>query len=133
MRFTSACAYALRTLVHLARHQRGGPVPIASIAAAEGLPESFLRKTLTGLTRAGVVLAGRGSSGGFRLARPARDITLLEVVRAVEGPVRGEAPRTGGRGHARLDARLQAVCEGAAELVRRRLRRVTVADLAREG
>jgi Rrf2 family protein len=132
MKLSRACIYALRALVFLARHQRGGPVPIASIAAAESLPESFLRKTLTGLSRAGVVLAGRGPSGGFLLARPARSITLLEVVEAIDGPVRGEAPRVGGREHARFDAKLQAVCEGVADLVRRRLRRVTVAGLARE-
>jgi DNA-binding IscR family transcriptional regulator len=75
----------------------------------------------------------RRAGGSHRLVRPARSITLLEVVEAVDRPVRGEAPVVGGRRHARLDARLQAVCEGVAELVRRQLRRVTVADLAGEG
>jgi Rrf2 family protein len=135
MRFTSACVHALRALTYLARHQGEGFVPAAeAIAGAEGLSGTFVRKTLTALTRGRVVLASRGSRrGGYRLARPARRITLLEVVEAVEGPVRGLAPRFAAGDGARLDARLQEVCERVAESVRRRLRRVTVADLADEG
>jgi Rrf2 family protein len=133
MRFTSACVHGLRALVHLARHEGDGLISGDAIADAEGLSWTFLTKALTALAKARVVVASRGRRGGIRLARPARSITLLEVVEAVDGPVRGEAPRVGGRGHARFDARLQAVCDGAAKAVRRRLRRVTVADLAGEG
>jgi Rrf2 family protein len=132
MRFTGACVYDLRALAYLARHG-GGPVASHTIAAAEGLSEKFLLKALTPLVKSGVLRSERGQGGGYRLVRPTRSITLLEVVEAVEGPVRGEAPVVGGRGHARLDARLQEVCEGVAELVRRRLGKVSVADLAREG
>jgi Rrf2 family protein len=132
MRFTSACVYDLRALVHLARHG-GGPVASHTIAAAEGLSEKFLLKALMPLVKSGVLRSERGQGGGYRLVRPARSITLLDVVEALDGPVRGEAPGVGGRGHAQLDGRLQKVCEGVAELVRRRLRRVTVADLAGEG
>jgi Rrf2 family protein len=88
---------------------------------------------LTSLVAPGVLRSVLGKGGGFRLARPARDITLLEVMEAVDGPVRGEAPRLGGARNARLDARLQEVCERAAELVRRRLRAVSLADLAGGG
>ena len=107
MRFTSPCVHALRALTYLARHQGEGFVPAAeAIAGAKGLSGAFVRQALNALTRAGVVLAGRGPSGGFRLARPARRITLLDVVEAVQGPVQGEAPVVGGRGHAWLDAKL---------------------------
>jgi Rrf2 family protein len=133
MKLTSLCVHALRALVHLTRHGEGGPVTSHTIAAVEGLSENFLRKALTDLARAGVLLGGRGRGGGFRLARPARRVTLLEVVEAVDGPVRGEAPRVGGREHARLDAKLQAECEGVADLVRRRLGKVSLADLVGEG
>jgi Rrf2 family protein len=133
MRFTSACVHALRALVHLARHQGGGFVPSGTIADAGGLSGRFLTTAMKPLVSAGVLLSEKGPTGGFRLALPARSITLLDVVEAVEGPVRGQAiPVAGGEG-ALLDARLQEVCEGVAEVVRRRLRRVTVADLADEG
>jgi Rrf2 family protein len=136
MKFTGACVYALRALVYLARHKGSGLVATHTIAAAEGLSQSFLGKALTALARSGVLRADRGPSGGFRLARPARDVTLLEVVETIDGPIRGLAPRFAGddaRLHARLHAKLQAVCDGAAEAVRRRLRTVSLADLAGEG
>jgi Rrf2 family protein len=131
MRFTGACVYALRALVYLARHREGGFVSVDAIAG--GPSRGFLRKALKPLVSVGVLRSSKGPRGGYRLARPVRSVTLLEVVEAVEGPVQGEAPVVGARGHARFEARLQAVCEAVAELVRRRLRRVTVADLAREG
>ena len=109
MRFTGACVYALRALVYLARHREGGFVSVEEIAGTGGLSESFLRKSLKPLVSAGVLRSARGPHGGYRLARPARSITLLEVVEAVDGPVRGAAPGAGGRGHPRLDAKLQAV------------------------
>jgi Rrf2 family protein len=132
MRLTSACVYALRALVYLARHRKGGFVSVEEIAGAGAPSEGFLRKSLKPLASAGVLRSSRGPRGGYRLARPARSITLLEVVEAVEGPLRGFAPRLGGGG-ARLDARLQEVCEGAAEAVRRRLGKVSLADLVRQG
>jgi Rrf2 family protein len=131
MKLTSASVYALRALVHLARHEGAGFVSVEAIAGARS--ESFLRKSLKPLVSAGVLRSARGPHGGYRLARPARSITLLEVVEALDGPVRGEAPRVGGREHARFGARLQAVCDRAAGAVRRRLGKVGLADLAREG
>jgi DNA-binding IscR family transcriptional regulator len=85
------------------------------------------------LASAGLLRSGRGTGGGYRLARPARSVTLLGVVEAVDGPVRGEAPRVGVAEGARLDARLQRACETVAETARRRLRRVSLAELAGGG
>jgi Rrf2 family protein len=131
MRLTSATAYALRALVYLARHGDGRMLASAAIAEAEGLPDRFLVKVLAPLVRADVLHSAGGPGGGYRLARPAKRITLLEVVEAVEGPVRGEAPPVGVTAEGkRVDRQLQAACEKAAETVRGRLRRVSLADLA---
>jgi DNA-binding IscR family transcriptional regulator len=70
------------------------------------------------LVSAGVLQAGAGYGGGYRLARPAMDITLLEVVGAVDGPVRGEVPADFAVAKDGLDRRLARVCSGAAEVVR---------------
>jgi DNA-binding IscR family transcriptional regulator len=83
---------------------------------------------MTGLAKAQVLLASRGLAG-FRLARPARAISLLDVAEAVDGPLRGQAPRVASGQHARP----QDVCDGVAGPVRRQLQRVSVADLAGEG
>jgi Rrf2 family protein len=131
MKLSTACAYALRALVFLARHEGNGLLAARVFAEARGMPEEYLRKSLKPLALAGVLLSSRGPNGGYRLARPAQRISLLEVVEAVDGPVRGEAPRFGADG--KLAARLQEVCEAAAEAVRARLRQVSVGELAGEG
>jgi Rrf2 family protein len=133
MRLTRLCRYALKALAYLARHEGGGFVPVDAIADAEGLPAPFLPKALGRLVAARVVLTSRGPRGGYRLAHPARPITLLDVVEAVDGPIRGEAPRVGNEATAGLDDRLQEVCDDVAELVRRQLWQVGLADLAGGG
>jgi Rrf2 family protein len=130
MRLTRTTAYALRALAYLARHGREAPVPSRLIARAGGVSENFLHKVLEPLAAAGVLTSVPGPHGGYRLARPAKGITLLEVV---EGPVRGEVPPVGADAEGRrFDARLQAACEKAADVTRRQLRRVSLADLAGE-
>jgi Rrf2 family protein len=89
MKLSVACVYALRALAHLARHTRDDPVASQTIAAADGLSANFLNKVLGELTSAGLLLSERGKDGGYRLTRPARSITLLDVVEAVDGRVRG--------------------------------------------
>src|SRR5262245_32615350 len=89
MKLTRATGHALVGLAHLARHGGGRPVASHAIAAAHGIPEEFLLKCLRPLVSAGVLRSVKGPHGGFRLARPPGDITLLEVVEATEGPVRG--------------------------------------------
>jgi Rrf2 family protein len=133
MKLSSACAHAVCALTYLARHRGDGWVAAHTIAEAEGLSKGYLVNTLRRLVAAGVLHALRSPNGGFRLARSVRSVTLLEVVEAVEGPLRGQAPALGGGKHARLDARLQRVCEAVAETVRRRLGRVSLADLAGRG
>jgi Rrf2 family protein len=131
MKLNHASGYALAALVHMAGPPGGRPVPSHQIAQARGVPERFLLKLLKPLVDIGVLRSVRGPNGGYRLARAPKDVTLLEVVEAVDGPVRGDAPAVGGGEGAALDKRLQAVCDGAAALVRERLGKVTLAELAK--
>jgi Rrf2 family protein len=133
MKLSHACGYALRALTYLARHDAGGMVTAHTIAEAQRLPGRYVRKTLEALASAGVLHAVKGPNGGYRLARAAGSITLLEIVERVDGPVRRAPPRVGAGGAARLDRRLQAVCDAVAEGVRRRLGKVSLADLAGRG
>src|SRR5207248_2137070 len=102
------------------------PAAAHLIAEARGVPGGFLVKALRPLVRVGLLVSLKGPNVGYRLGRPAGRITLLEVVEAVDGPVRGQAPLVGNGGGG-LDSRLQAVCERAADLVRRRLGQVRLA------
>jgi Rrf2 family protein len=133
MKLTGLCTHALVALVYLARHERGGPVPADAVADREGLSGSLLSKGLKAMASSGLLHSLWGPKGGYRLARPARSITLVEEAEAIDGPVRGEARRVESAGGHQLDERLQSVCKEAAEVVRRRLRKVSLADLAGEG
>jgi Rrf2 family protein len=127
MRLTRGCVYALRALEYLAA--RGGqPATAHEIAEARCAPRRFLLRPLKALVSAGLLRSAAGPGGGYRLGRPAARITLLEVVEAVDGPIRGEAPLAQDA-WAGLDSRLGAVCQEVADRVRGRLGEVRVSDL----
>jgi Rrf2 family protein len=131
MKLSRASAYALHALAHMAKLPPERLVPSHVVAQAQGIPERFLLKVLKPLVSAALLRSVRGPNGGYRLARPAKDIILLEVVEAIDGPVRGEVPTGFAPAKDRLDKRLAEVCQGAAELVRGRLGKVRLADLVK--
>jgi len=101
MRLSARVDYALRAVVQLAAESgdAGGPstrpVTADRLATAQGIPPKFLESILLQLRRGGIVTAQRGPEGGYRLARPAGDISLAEVIRVIDGPlanVRGQRP-----------------------------------------
>ncbi|BCV22642.1 RrF2 family transcriptional regulator [Moorella sp. Hama-1] len=87
MRLNQATDYAFRAVLYLARLEPGTLAEAQAIATHEEIPMRFLLKIMRSLVQAGIVKSYRGASGGFALARPAREITLLDVVEGVEGPV----------------------------------------------
>jgi Rrf2 family transcriptional regulator, iron-sulfur cluster assembly transcription factor len=79
--------YGVRALFDIAFHNDGRPTQIKDIAVREAIPARFLEQIFQDLKRAGLVGAKRGPRGGYHLARPAGDIRLGDVVRALEGPI----------------------------------------------
>ena len=95
MRVSAKVDYALRAAAELASAE-GRPLKREAIAAAQGIPDPFLEQILLALKRAGIVRTRRGPEGGYWLARPAAEVSLAEVIRAVEGPlanVQGAQPQ----------------------------------------
>jgi Rrf2 family protein len=95
VRVSAKADYAVRAMLELASADEGKPVKGDVVAEAQDIPLRFLENILAELRHAGLVHSRRGMEGGYWLARPADDITLAEVIRAVEGPlatVRGEPP-----------------------------------------
>jgi Rrf2 family protein len=95
VRVTAKVDYALRAMLELAVAGEG-PVKGERLASAQEIPPKFLENILVDLRRAGLVQSQRGAEGGYWLARPAAEIAVADVVRAVEGPianVRGQAPQ----------------------------------------
>ena len=79
--------YGLRAMIHLAAQPAGNISSLQDLATTLTLPREFLAKILKVLAASGLIRSSRGSHGGYQLARPARDISFLEVIEAVEGPV----------------------------------------------
>jgi len=80
--------YGLRAMVFLASMPAGEVIPFREVARRMDVPEEFLAKILKTLVGKKLVLSARGARGGYQLARPAADISMLDVIEAVEGPVR---------------------------------------------
>ncbi len=86
MKFGVGVDYSLRALIMLAEHYpSSAPLRVEEIAAAQRIPENYLRRLLVELKRAGILLSQKGPSGGYLLARSPARITAAEVVQAVEG------------------------------------------------
>lgn len=87
MQITRAAEYGVLGLTALARRPLGEVVMIDTLCAEEDIPRSFLGKILQSLNRAGIVRSARGSGGGFSLAKEPSEISALEIIEAIEGPI----------------------------------------------
>ncbi|MFF8383966.1 RrF2 family transcriptional regulator [Streptomyces kanasensis] len=95
MRISAKADYAVRAALLLATAGPTAPLKAEAIAEAQDIPHKFLEGILNDMRRSGLVVSQRGVNGGYRLARPARDVSIADVVRAVDGPlvsVRGVRP-----------------------------------------
>lgn len=132
MHISAKADYAVRALVELTQLCATGPqnITVERLATAQGLPVKFLEAIFTELRKEGLVMARRGADGGYRLARAADEITVADVLRAVDGPlaaVRGLRPEdTSYDGAAAL---LPGVWVALRAAVRGVLEGVTLADL----
>jgi Rrf2 family transcriptional regulator, cysteine metabolism repressor len=84
---TTKSPYALRALVELHRHGDATPVPIAELARRGDIPVQFLEQLFATLRRAGVLRSQRGVKGGYSFARSAAEVSVLEIVELLDGPV----------------------------------------------
>src|SRR5215213_6437777 len=86
MIFSSASEYAIRGVAKLSARGEAGRVLLDDVIAGTGLPRDFMAKVFQKLIHAGVLRSAKGRGGGFSLARPAHEITLMQVVEAIDGP-----------------------------------------------
>src|SRR5919112_3212799 len=87
VRVSAKSDYALRALIELAVRPDGDPVSAEELGRLQDIPHGFLQAILADLRRAGIVQSQRGQSGGWRLARPPGEVTVADVIRAVDGPL----------------------------------------------
>jgi Rrf2 family protein len=131
MRISAKADYAVRAVVELAAATGEKPVKAERLATAQGIPLNFLENILGELRHAGIVRSHRGAEGGFRLAKPADQLTVADVIRAVEGPlasVRGGPPEDAS--YAGAATALPRVWIAVRANLRKVVERVTIADVA---
>ena len=135
MRISAKVDYAVRAAVELAAAQRSAeparPVKAEALARAQDIPLKFLENILQGLRQAGIIESRRGPDGGHRLARPAAEISLADIIRAIDGPLAG----VGGRRPEELEFTgaaepLRNVWIAVRASLRRVLEDVSIADVA---
>jgi Rrf2 family protein len=130
VRVSAKADYALRAAAELAA-AGGGPVKREALSTAQGIPPKFLENILGDLRQARLVRSQRGAEGGYWLARPAEEITVADVMRAVDGPlvgIRGERPED--VGYEGAAESLQQVWIALRANLRAVVEQVTIADLA---
>ena len=111
---TTRSPYAVSALVELARAGGGGPVPIGELARRRDIPVQFLEQLFAALRRAGILRSQRGVKGGYSFARPPTEVTILEVVELLDGP---------------LGAGAEGIFSEAAAAARAVLSKATIADV----
>jgi len=115
---TSKSRYAVVAMAELAR-SGDRPVPVKELADRRGIPEQYLEQLFSTLRRDGLLDSHRGSKGGYTLARPAGEITVLEVVQALDGVIGQEADEAGG------------IWEEGVNALRAVFKETTIADIER--
>jgi Rrf2 family cysteine metabolism transcriptional repressor len=133
MRLTFRSEYALLALVHLARHEGKGFLPVQSIAIAQKIPPKFLEQILLALKRGRYVRSLKGQRGGYCLARPSREITLAEIIRLFDGalaPTESVSKYFYEPTPVQKEKSLLRVFKEIRDLVSHKLERTTIADVS---
>lgn len=135
LELTRRGSYAIRAVLTLSRAERDDVVPARRIAHEMHIPERFLPQVLGDLNRAGIVEARLGRAGGYRLARAARSISLLDIIEASEGDTRRQSCVLTGQpcGEATQPCDVHEMFCAAQEAILERLASTSIADILEDG
>lgn len=128
LQLSRTATYAVRATIQLAKSENSRPIPCSKLAADGNMPERFLLQILRNLVTHGILRSTRGVEGGYSLTRPPQEISLLDVIEAIEGPMDAEVPfgETIPEGSY---AKLQDALQGVASTARRQLEAVRFSEL----
>ncbi|MBL9122686.1 MAG: Rrf2 family transcriptional regulator [Planctomycetaceae bacterium] len=129
MQLTRSVSYAIGILLNVERARSAGPVTATKIARRDQFPPRFLYRVLRRLVDAGILTGVSGPGGGYALARPAKKISLAEIVEAVEGPQEATVLEPVAAFHAPAIKRINLLCEQNAAAFRRALKSTSLAQL----
>jgi Rrf2 family protein len=128
MKLSRTVAYAVRATLQLAKSDSSTPVPCSQLAAEGKMPERFLLQILRNLVTHGILRSTRGVDGGYSLVRPANEVSLLEVIEAIEGPLNTGEPLGEGLSE-ESQSRLQDALQQVTDNSRRQLEAIKLSQL----
>jgi Rrf2 family protein len=128
LRISRASTYAVLAAVQLSDSPASPPVPCSQLAQLGDMPERFLLQVLRTLVNEGILKSTRGVDGGYRLAKPMSQISVLEIVEAIDGPIQPELPPIGGLTPQSQRTLTEALGDIASD-AKRRLASITLAQL----
>jgi Rrf2 family transcriptional regulator, cysteine metabolism repressor len=128
MKLSRTAGYALVATLQLAQSDPSVPIPCSRLAAQGHMPERFLLQILRSLVTHGILHSTRGVEGGYKLKRPAEEISLLDVIEAVDGPMKSAPPAFEGLSP-KLLHQLGAALEHMTEASRQQLAEIKVSSL----
>jgi Rrf2 family protein len=128
MKLSRTVAYALQATLQLAQTESGTPIPCSRLAAEGKMPERFLLQILRNLVAHGILSSTRGVEGGYTLDRHPEDISLLELIEAIDGPMNATLPVNEGLAP-ESKMKLETAMSGVTARARLELEAVKLADL----
>jgi Rrf2 family protein len=128
MKLSRTVAYAVRATLQLAKTDSAAPVPCSQLASEGNMPERFLLQILRSLVTHGILRSTRGVDGGYSLVRPPQEVSLLEVIEAIEGPLNTGDPTAEGMSES-TQAALQQALRSVTDSSRRQLEAIKLSQL----
>ncbi len=128
MKLSRTVDYAVRATLELARQSEQAPVPCSQLAAAGKMPERFLLQILRNLVTHGILRSTRGVEGGYTLVRPIDEISLLDIIEAIEGPME-PASESGSEEEGEEQRRLAEAIRSVTEVARSQLAAIKLSQL----
>jgi Rrf2 family transcriptional regulator, cysteine metabolism repressor len=127
MKLSRTVAYAIQATLQLAQSNSDNPVPCSQLAAEGHMPERFLLQILRHLVTHGILHSTRGVEGGYMLDRKPEQVSLLDVIEAIEGPLASALPAADG--HASYEVKLRKALDQITCTVRQQLEAIKLSDL----
>ena len=128
MKLSRTVSYAVQATLQLAKNESSEPVPCSQLASAGNMPERFLLQILRNLVTHGILRSTRGVDGGYSLSRSADNVSLLDVIEAIEGPLDGNSAAMAGL-PAESQAKLVEALKGVTTSARKQLEAVKLSQL----
>jgi Rrf2 family protein len=129
MKTNRSIDYGLVAVCYIAQHCKDGPVITARISKEYNIPLEYLTRILHQLAKVNILRSKKGPRGGFSLARSAKEITMLEIIETIDGPMMGRLPLAEQTGNVPFSLKMEDVCRKATQEIRAVCQKATLATM----